>query len=97
MPLQQQVQEKLAQMKLGLIVVDEAHCISQWGFDFRPDYLRIGDWLSRENRPPILALSATATKKVVRDIRETLSLKAPFEFMYNVDRPNIHLGRSSGG
>lgn len=93
MLLQQQVQEKLTQMKLGLIVVDEAHCISQWGFDFRPDYLRIGDWLSRENRPPILALSATATKKVVRDIWETLSLKAPFEFMYNVDRPNIHLGR----
>lgn len=93
MLLQQQVQEKLAHMKLGLIVVDEAHCISQWGFDFRPDYLRIGEWFSRGNRPPILALSATATKKVVQDIRETLSLKAPFEFMYNVDRPNIHLGR----
>ncbi|KUF33133.1 MULTISPECIES: RecQ family ATP-dependent DNA helicase [unclassified Lysinibacillus] len=93
MLLQQQVQEKLAQMKLGLIVVDEAHCISQWGFDFRPDYLRIGEWFSRGNRPPILALSATATDKVVRDIRETLSLKAPFEFMYNVDRANIHLGR----
>lgn len=93
MLLQQQVQEKLAHMKLGLIVVDEAHCISQWGFDFRPDYLRIGEWFSRGNRPPILALSATATKKVVQDIRQTLSLKAPFEFMYNVDRPNIHLGR----
>jgi len=93
MLLQQQVQEKLAQMKLGLIVVDEAHCISQWGFDFRPDYLRIGEWLSRLNRPPLLALSATATSKVMQDIRETLSLQAPFEFMYNVDRPNIHLGR----
>ncbi|WP_155590595.1 RecQ family ATP-dependent DNA helicase [Lysinibacillus cavernae] len=93
MLLQQQVQEKLAQMKLGLIVVDEAHCISQWGFDFRPDYLRIGEWFSKENRPPILALSATATSKVVQDIRETLSLKEPFEFMYNVDRPTIHLGR----
>lgn len=93
MLLQHQVQEKLAQMKLGLIVVDEAHCISQWGFDFRPDYLRIGEWFAMGNRPPILALSATATSKVVQDIRETLSLKSPFEFMYNVDRPNIHLGR----
>jgi len=93
MLLQQQVQDKLAQVKLGLIVVDEAHCISQWGYDFRPDYLRIGEWLSRHNRPPLLALSATATSKVMQDIRETLSLKEPFEFMYNVDRPNIHLGR----
>ncbi|MEK5231463.1 RecQ family ATP-dependent DNA helicase [Lysinibacillus sp. FSL K6-0232] len=93
MLLQQQVQEKLAQIELGLIVVDEAHCISQWGFDFRPDYLRIGEWFAKENRSPILALSATATSKVVQDIRETLSLRTSFEFMYNVDRPNIHLGR----
>lgn len=93
MLLQQQVQEKLANMTLSLIVVDEAHCISQWGFDFRPDYLRIGDWFSQGNRPPVLALSATATEKVVKDIHATLSLHAPFEFMYNVDRPNIHLGR----
>ncbi len=94
MLLQQQVQDKLSQMKLGLIVVDEAHCISQWGFDFRPDYLRIGQWFSQENRPPVLALSATATDKVIHEIRETLSLDTPFEFMYNVDRPNIHLGRT---
>lgn len=93
MLLQRQVQEKLAQIELGLIVVDEAHCISQWGFDFRPDYLRIGEWFAKENRSPILALSATATSKVVQDIRETLSLRTSFEFMYNVDRPNIHLGR----
>ncbi|MDM5247320.1 MULTISPECIES: RecQ family ATP-dependent DNA helicase [unclassified Lysinibacillus] len=93
MLLQQQVQDKLSQMQLGLIVVDEAHCISQWGFDFRPDYLRIGQWFSQVNRPPVLALSATATSKVVNDIRATLSLDAPFEFLYNVDRPNIHLGR----
>ncbi len=93
MLLQQQVQEKLAKMELSLIVVDEAHCISQWGFDFRPDYLRIGEWFSQEKRPPVLALSATATQKVVNDIRTTLSLHAPFEFMYNVDRPTISLGR----
>lgn len=93
MLLQQQVQDKLSQMQLGLIVVDEAHCISQWGFDFRPDYLRIGQWFSQANRPPVLALSATATNKVVNDIRDTLSLDSPFEFLYNVDRSNIHLGR----
>lgn len=93
MLLQQQVQNKLSQMQLGLIVVDEAHCISQWGFDFRPDYLRIGQWFSQANRPPVLALSATATNKVVNDIRDTLSLDSPFEFLYNVDRSNIHLGR----
>ncbi|GLC87094.1 RecQ family ATP-dependent DNA helicase [Lysinibacillus piscis] len=93
MLLQQQVQDKLAQMELGLIVVDEAHCISQWGFDFRPDYLRIGQWLSMEKRPPVLALSATATEKVMHDICQTLSLNRPFEFIYSVDRPNIRLGR----
>ena len=53
------------QMELSLIVVDEAHCISQWGFDFRPDYLRIGEWFLQTNRPPVLALSATATDKVL--------------------------------
>lgn len=93
MLLQQQVQEKLLRMELSLIVVDEAHCISQWGFDFRPDYLRIGEWFLQTKRPPVLALSATATEKVLKDIRTTLSLQAPFEFIYDVDRPNIHLGR----
>ncbi|MGN4125800.1 RecQ family ATP-dependent DNA helicase [Lysinibacillus sphaericus] len=93
MLLQQQVQDKLTTMELSLIVVDEAHCISQWGFDFRPDYLRIGEWFLQEKRPPVLALSATATQKVVNDIQTTLSLNAPFEFMYSVDRPSISLGR----
>ena len=64
MLLQKQVKERLANMELSLIVVDEAHCISQWGFDFRPDYLRIGELLRHLNSPPILALSATATNKV---------------------------------
>lgn len=93
MLLQQQVQEKLMKMELSLIVVDEAHCISQWGFDFRPDYLRIGEWFLQTKRPPVLALTATATTKVLTDIRATLSLQSPFEFIYDVDRPNIHLGR----
>ncbi|MEG0259018.1 MAG: ATP-dependent DNA helicase RecQ [Lysinibacillus sp.] len=95
MLLQEQVQEKLATMSLSLIVVDEAHCISQWGFDFRPDYLRISEWFRQTNRPPVLALSATATDKVLNDIRSTLSLQDPFEFIHDVDRPTIHLGRVS--
>lgn len=93
MLLQPQVQQKLNSMELSLIVVDEAHCISQWGFDFRPDYLRIGEVLGKENRPPILALSATATDKVVRDIKEYLNMESPFEYIHSVDRPNIHLAK----
>lgn len=93
MLLQPQVQQRLRQMTLSLIVIDEAHCISQWGFDFRPDYLRIGEWFQEGNRPPVLALSATATEKVLSDIRHYLHMQQPFEYIHAVDRPNIHLGR----
>lgn len=93
MLLQPQVQERLRQMALSLVVVDEAHCISQWGFDFRPDYLRIGEWFQMVNRPPVLALSATATDKVLRDIKQYLHMENPFQYIHAVDRPNIHLGR----
>ncbi|MFC7685150.1 RecQ family ATP-dependent DNA helicase [Ureibacillus sp. GCM10028918] len=93
MMLQEQVQHKLNSMELSLIVVDEAHCISQWGFDFRPDYLRIGQVIAKENRPPILALSATATDKVLGDIESYLSMENPYKFIHSVDRPNIHLGK----
>ncbi|MDN4493890.1 RecQ family ATP-dependent DNA helicase [Ureibacillus aquaedulcis] len=93
MLLQEQVQHKLNSMQLSLIVVDEAHCISQWGFDFRPDYLRIGEVIAKEDRPPILALSATATEKVLGDIESYLKMKNTFKFIHSVDRPNIHLGK----
>ena len=93
MLLQKQVSERLMKMKLSLIVVDEAHCISQWGFDFRPDYLRIGELFHHENRPPILALSATATNKVLGDIKSYLKMDEPFEYIHSVDRKNIHLSR----
>lgn len=93
MLLQQQVQQKLNSMELSLIVVDEAHCISQWGFDFRPDYLRIGEVTAKGNRPPILALSATATNKVLGDIEFYLKMNTPYTFIHSVDRPNIHIGR----
>jgi len=93
MLLQEQVQQKLDSMELSLLVVDEAHCISQWGFDFRPDYLRIGHVIGKENRPPILALSATATQKVIGDIESYLNMKDPYTFIHSIDRPNIHLGK----
>lgn len=93
MLLQPFVMQKIAQIELSLIVVDEAHCISQWGFDFRPDYLRIGEVFQAENRPPILALSATATDKVVGDIKRYLRMNHPFEYIHSVDRPNLHYSR----
>lgn len=93
MLLQPQVKERLAGMELALIVADEAHCISQWGFDFRPDYLRIGEMIATSNRPPILALSATATESVLKDIKHYLQMKTPFSYIHNVDRPNIHIAK----
>lgn len=93
MLLQKQVYERLKQVNLSLLVVDEAHCISQWGFDFRPDYLRIGELFQGENRPPILALSATATNKVLGDIQAYLKMDKPYHYIHSVDRKNIHLSR----
>ncbi|KGR79577.1 RecQ family ATP-dependent DNA helicase [Ureibacillus manganicus] len=93
MLLQKQVYERLNEVNLSLVVVDEAHCISQWGFDFRPDYLRIGELFHGVNRPPILALSATATNKVLGDIQNYLKMDEPFHYIHSVDRKNIHLSR----
>lgn len=82
-------QNALKKVKLSLIAVDEAHCISQWGFDFRPEYLQIGELFKNSQRPPILALTATATSKVLMDIESYLLMKNPFKWLANVDRPNI--------
>lgn len=65
---------KLKQLTIGLLVVDEAHCISQWGMDFRPDYLTLGTVRRNLNFPLTLALTATATEKVVKDISHFLKL-----------------------
>ncbi len=93
MLVQPQVKERLMNMKLSLIVADEAHCISQWGFDFRPDYLRMGEIIPQVNRPPLLALSATATESVLQDIGEYLHMRNPYQYIHTVDRPNIHLAK----
>ncbi len=75
----------------SLFVVDEAHCISSWGHDFRPDYLRLAEVAESLGRPPILALTATAAPPVRTEIVERLGLRDPKIVVRGFDRPNIHL------
>jgi len=77
---------------LSLFAVDEAHCISQWGHDFRPDYLRLKDTLDRLGRPTTMALTATATPEVRQDIELQLGLRKPFVLVKGFDRPNLCFG-----
>jgi len=79
----------LRNLSIAYVVADEAHCISQWGFDFRPDYLRISGWLRSMKPLNVLALTATATSEVVDDIKKTLRMKRPFEYIHSLDRPAI--------
>ncbi|HVH45779.1 MAG TPA: RecQ family ATP-dependent DNA helicase, partial [Labilithrix sp.] len=84
--------DRLARCKVALVAVDEAHCISQWGHDFRPEYLQIGALLERLNPPRILACTATATPAVRREIRERLGLSEQcHEVLRGFARPNLHL------
>jgi ATP-dependent DNA helicase RecQ len=82
-------QESLRQTAISMVAVDEAHCISQWGHDFRPDYLRIGQALRRLGRPQTMALTATATEKVRSDIIDQLGLRTPRQFITGFDRRNL--------
>lgn len=81
----------LRQLKISLFVIDEAHCISQWGYDFRPDYLKLGEIREKLGYPLTLALTATATKSVRNDIIAKLGLKKINKVESTVDRPNIAL------
>ena len=81
----------LAQLDVSLLVVDEAHCIASWGHDFRPDYLLIGAMAERLGRPPLLALTATASNPVRDEIVERLGMREPAILLGDVDRPNITL------
>ncbi|AIY05771.1 ATP-dependent DNA helicase recQ [Planococcus sp. PAMC 21323] len=83
------VKKKLQEIRVSLLVADEAHCISQWGFDFRPDYLRISEILPDLKFPQVLALTATATDKVTEEIKEYLALIKPFIYCHPMDRKNI--------
>jgi ATP-dependent DNA helicase RecQ len=82
---------ELRDVEPSLFVVDEAHCISEWGHDFRPDYLRLGAVAEELGRPPVLALTATAAPPVRQEIVTRLNLRDPVELVRGFDRPNIHL------
>lgn len=83
--------EKVRAASISLMVVDEAHCVSGWGSDFRPDYLRLGDVAQSLGRPPILALTATGAPPVRDEISGVLRLEDPFVLARGFDRPNIRL------
>ncbi|MBR8646080.1 hypothetical protein KEH51_25870 [[Brevibacterium] frigoritolerans] len=81
--------KSLKSIEIGLFVIDEAHCISQWGYDFRPDYLNLGEVRRELNNPLTLALTATATDEVRRDIVVKLNIGQAEEMVSSVDRENI--------
>jgi ATP-dependent DNA helicase RecQ len=78
-------------LNIPFVAVDEAHCVSQWGHDFRPDYLGIGDFVEAIGQPPIVALTATATPFVQDDIERQLVLQLPFRLVTGFNRPNLRL------
>ena len=89
-------QTKLAHIKVSFITIDEAHCISQWGYDFRPSYLHIADIRRIKPDAPILALTATATTEVIDDIQEQLEFKEKNVFRMSFERKNLaYVVRSS--
>jgi ATP-dependent DNA helicase RecQ len=86
-----EVFEMLQQIKPSLFVVDEAHCISEWGHDFRPDYLKLGAVIEALGHPRVLALTATASPPVRNEIVERLGMRDPKIVVQGFDRPNIWL------
>jgi len=79
----------LADTRVGLFVVDEAHCVAEWGHDFRPDYLRLHEAIGALGRPPVMALTATATPRVAEEIERRLGLHDAVSVRSGFDRPNI--------
>ena len=83
--------DAVMQMEISMVAVDEAHCISQWGQDFRPSYLRIVEFIKLlPRRPVIAAFTATATERVREDVKRILGLRNPVEVVTGFDRPNLY-------
>jgi ATP-dependent DNA helicase RecQ len=87
----EEVLDRLRSSGVSLFVVDEAHCVSQWGHDFRPDYLRVGPAIEALGHPPVLALTATAAPPVRDEILELLGMRRPNVVVRGFDRPNLRL------
>lgn len=87
----QRFTEALGRVDIALFAVDEAHCLSQWGHDFRPDYLRLKEALATLGHPQTAAFTATATPEVQADILEHLALRNPFVSVSGFERPNLSL------
>jgi RecQ family ATP-dependent DNA helicase len=83
--------EALKSVNVSLFAVDEAHCVSTWGHDFRPDFLRLKSAIEEIGRPQVVALTATATPHVRADIIEQLALREPRAFVSGFDRPNLSI------
>ena len=88
----EEVLQALAATKVSLFVVDEAHCVSSWGHDFRPDYLALPAAIAALGRPRLLALTATASPRVRREVVNALKMADPAVIVGEFDRPNIWLG-----
>ena len=86
----EEFRKRLADLPIGLIAVDEAHCISQWGYDFRPSYLKIADVRALLPDVPVLALTATATPETIDDIQDRLGFKQKHVLRKSFHRENLH-------
>jgi ATP-dependent DNA helicase RecQ len=87
----------LHELPLSLVAIDEAHCVSQWGHDFRPSYLSIGAWIETlPRRPVVAAFTATATPRVQKDIIKLLGLEQPLILINSFDRPNLYFSIHKG-
>jgi len=83
-------QRVLRDVRVDLVVIDEAHCISQWGHDFRPAYLGLRRAIEALGRPPVLALTATAARRTLDDIQQQLDMRDAAVFNHGIYRPNLH-------
>lgn len=90
-PAMSNAADELSRMPVGLMVVDEAHCIDKWGRSFRPDYARLGEIRMRLGNPPIAAFTATATQRVRDEIKRSLRVPHARTFVHGFDRPNVAL------